>query len=122
MAEILDILSWIFLLIGGFLGITGAVGLFRFPDFFTRLHAASITDTLCAGMIVLGLILQAPDAMMVIKLLLILLILTYTSPTAAHALAKSAIHGGLKPLSGSTEPEAPSGHEESSQGEPPFTH
>ncbi|MEX0827462.1 MAG: monovalent cation/H(+) antiporter subunit G, partial [Haliea sp.] len=43
MAGILDILSWIFLLFGGFLGITGAVGLFRFPDFFTRLHAASVT-------------------------------------------------------------------------------
>lgn len=100
MAQWLDILSWVFLLSGGFLGITGAVGLFRFPDFFTRLHAASVTDTLCAGLIVLGLILQAESAMMVIKLLLILLILTYTSPTAAHALAKSALHGGVKPLSG----------------------
>lgn len=98
MEEILDILSWIFLLLGGFLGITGAVGLFRFPDFFTRLHAASVTDTLCAGLIVLGLLLQSDSAMMVFKLLLILLILTYTSPTAAHALAKAALHGGLKPL------------------------
>ena len=97
MAGVLDILSWIFLLLGGFLGITGAIGLFRFPDFFTRLHAASITDTLCAGLIVLGLMFQAGDAMTVIKLALILLILTYTSPTAAHALAKSALHGGLSP-------------------------
>ena len=48
MASLLDILSWISLLVGGFLGITGVVGLFRFPDFFTRLHAASVTDTLCA--------------------------------------------------------------------------
>ena len=94
----LDVLSWIFLLTGGFLGITGAVGLFRFPDFFSRLHAASVTDTLCAGLIILGLMLQAPDLMMVIKLLLILLILTYTSPTAAHALAKAALHGGVQPL------------------------
>lgn len=122
MAGFLDILSWILLLVGGFLGITGAVGLFRFPDFFTRLHAASVTDTLCAGFIVLGLMLQAPDAMMVIKLLLILLILTYTSPTAAHALAKSAIHGGLKPLL--HDPEAtpePEGEEAApqTQGETP---
>jgi len=122
MAGFLDILSWILLLVGGFLGITGAVGLFRFPDFFTRLHAASVTDTLCAGFIVLGLMLQAPDAMMVIKLLLILLILTYTSPTAAHALAKSALHGGLKPLL--HEPEAipePEGEEAApqTQGETP---
>jgi multicomponent Na+:H+ antiporter subunit G len=101
MDQILDILSWIFLVGGGFLGITGAVGLFRFPDFFTRLHAASVTDTLCAGFIVLGLLLQSTgDAMMIFKLVMILLILTYTSPTAAHALAKAALHGGLKPLTG----------------------
>lgn len=98
MAALLDVLSWILLLAGGFLGITGAVGLFRFPDFFTRLHAASVTDTLCVGFIVLGLMLQATSLMMVIKLLLILLILTYTSPTAAHALARSALHGGMKPV------------------------
>ncbi len=101
MSSILDILSWIFLLGGGFLGVTGALGLFRFPDFYTRLHAASVTDTLCAGLIVLGLLLQATSVMMVFKLLLILLVLTYTSPTGAHALAKAARHGGLKPLTDS---------------------
>lgn len=93
-----DILSWACLLTGGFLGITGAIGLFRFSDFYTRLHAASVTDTLCAALIVLGLMLQAGFSLLLIKLLLILLILAYTSPTAAHALAKAAIHGGLKPL------------------------
>lgn len=98
MAATLDILSWIFLIGGGFLGITGAVGLFRFPDFYTRLHAASVTDTLCAGFIVLGLLMQAESAMMVFKLVLILLILTYTSPTAAHALARAAVHAGLQPM------------------------
>lgn len=98
MTEALNIASWIFLAIGGFLGITGAVGLFRFPDFYTRLHAASVTDTLCAGFIVLGLLMQADSAMTVFKLLLILLIILYTSPTAAHALAKAALHGGLKPV------------------------
>ena len=109
-----------FLLVGGFLGITGAVGLFRFPDFFSRLHAASVTDTLCAGLIILGLILQAPDLMMVIKLLLILLILTYTSPTAAHALAKAALHGGQEPLL-EVETSPPSSDAEQPEGESPST-
>lgn len=95
---LLNILSWACLFTGGFLGITGAIGLFRFPDFYTRQHAASVTDTLCAGLIVFGLMLQAGLSLMSIKLLLILLILAYTSPTAAHALAKAAMHGGLKPL------------------------
>ena len=71
MESTLDVLSWVFLIVGGFLGITGAVGLFRFPDFYTRLHAASVTDTLCAGFIVLGLLMQADGAMMVFKLVLI---------------------------------------------------
>jgi multicomponent Na+:H+ antiporter subunit G len=98
MALILDILSWVLLLAGGMLGITGAVGMYRFPDFYTRLHAASVTDTLCAGFIIAGLILQAGTLMMTIKLILILLFIAYTSPTAAHSLAKAALHGKLKPV------------------------
>lgn len=119
MGSLLDILSWVFLLVGGFLGITGAVGLFRFPDFFTRLHAASVTDTLCAGLIVFGLLFQATSAMMVFKLLLILLILAYTSPTAAHALAKSALHSGLKPLTGADAQQKSAATTEQSEGESP---
>jgi multicomponent Na+:H+ antiporter subunit G len=98
MDMVLDAMSWVCLLAGGFLGITGAAGLFRFPDFYTRLHAASVTDTLCAGLILLGLVLQADSIMMVIKLVMIVLIFAYTSPTAAYALAKAARHGGLQPL------------------------
>ncbi|HHX83461.1 MAG TPA: monovalent cation/H(+) antiporter subunit G [Pseudomonadaceae bacterium] len=100
LATVLDVLSWGCLLSGGFLGFSGAVGLFRFPDFFTRLHAASVTDTLATGLIVLGLILQANSLLMVLKLGLVLAILLYTSPTSAHSLGKSAIRGGLKPLQG----------------------
>ena len=122
MSSLLDIVSWVFLLSGGILGITGAVGLFRFPDFYTRLHAASVTDTLCAGLIVLGLLLQATSAMMVFKLLLILLILTYTSPTAAHALAKAALHGGLKPLLDAPAPQSTPVKPEQTQGDSPSTH
>ncbi len=95
---LINILSWACLLTGGFLGITGAVGLFRFPDFFTRLHAASVTDTLCVGLILLGLMLQSGWGLTLIKLILILITLSFTSPTAAHSLAKAALHGKLKPM------------------------
>lgn len=98
MEEIIDILSWLCIITGGFLGITGAVGLFRFPDFYTRLHAASITDTLCAGLIILGLIFQSASIMMVLKLLLILFILAYTGPTAMHVLVKAARRRNLEPI------------------------
>lgn len=93
----LDVLSWVLLMAGGFLGVTGALGLFRFPDFYTRLHAASVTDTLCAALIILGLVLQTGFSLFSVKLVLILLVIAYTSPTAAHALARAAQHGGLKP-------------------------
>lgn len=121
MSLLLDLLSWILLLGGGFLGVTGALGLFRFPEFYTRLHAASVTDTLCAGLIVSGLLLQATSAMMVFKLLLILLILTYTSPTGAHALAKAALRGGVKPLTDANAPQALAAGPEHPQGESPST-
>lgn len=97
---VLDVLSWACLLSGGFLAFSGAIGLFRFPDFFTRLHAASVTDTLATGLIILGLILQANSLMMMLKLGLVLAILLYTSPTSAHSLGKSAVRGGLRPLEG----------------------
>lgn len=109
MDALLDILSWACLMTGAFLGITGAVGLFRLPDFFARMHAAGITDTLCTMLIILGLILQAGWSMTSMKLVLIVLFLTYTSPTAAHSLAKAALEGGLKPwLAGRGEPSSSS--------------
>jgi len=97
MSETLDISSWICLLAGSFFGISGGIGLLRFPDFFTRLHAAGVTDTLCAALILAGLMLQAGWGLVLVKLLLILALLLLTSPTATHALAKAALHGNLKP-------------------------
>lgn len=94
---ILDILSWICLLGGGLLGVIGALGIHRFPDFYSRQHAVGITDTLCAMLILLGLGLQADESLAVFKLALIFMFLFFTSPTASHALANAAMHGGLKP-------------------------
>lgn len=94
---IIDILSWICLLAGGALGIVGGIGIHRFPDFYSRLHAAGITDTLCAMLILLGLGLQAGWSIAAFKLALIFVFLFFTSPTASHALANAALHTGLKP-------------------------
>lgn len=98
MAMVIDALSWIFLLTGSFLGISGGLGILRFPDFFTRLHAASITDTLCAALILLGLAMQVGWGLIMVKLFFIILFLSFTSPVAAHALSRAALHGRLKPL------------------------
>ena len=102
---IIDILSWICLLAGGALGIIGGIGIHRFPDFYSRLHAAGITDTLCAMLILLGLGLQAGWSLAAFKLALIFMFLFFTSPTASHALANAAQHSGLQPRLDSDEPE-----------------
>ncbi len=91
-------LSWVLLMSGCFVGISGGIGLLRFPDFYTRMHAAGVTDTLCAALILTGLMLQAGWGLVLIKLLLILALLLLTSPTATHALARAAVHSRLEPL------------------------
>lgn len=98
MSMALDILSWICLAAGGAFCAVGALGLVRMPDFYTRMHAASVTDTLGAGLMLLGMLLQAGLSLIAVKLLMIGLLLFFTSPTATHALAKAARARGLAPL------------------------
>ncbi|PVV06223.1 MAG: sodium:proton antiporter [gamma proteobacterium symbiont of Ctena orbiculata] len=93
----IDIASWILLLVGGALGIVGGIGIHLFPDFYSRLHATGITDTLCAMLILLGLGLQAGWSIAAFKLALIFVFLFFTTPTASHALANAAQHSGLQP-------------------------
>lgn len=97
MAVFLDILSWICLLLGSFFCLTGAVGILRFPDFFSRAHAAGVTDTMGAGLILVGLMIQAGWSLVLAKLILILFFSLLASTTACHAMAKAALKSGLKP-------------------------
>ena len=78
----LEVVSWVLLLAGGLFGIIGGIGLIRFPDFYSRLHAGGITDTLCALLIIAGLIIQAGLALASVKLALILIFFVFTAPTA----------------------------------------
>lgn len=98
MTILIDSTSWLFLILGGFLCVSGAFGLLRFPDFYTRMHAASVTDTLATAFILTGLFLQTDAWLVQVKLVMILVFVLLTSPTAGHALAKAALHGGLQPL------------------------
>ncbi len=98
MEQFIELLSGISLLIGSLLCIAGGIGLLRFPDFYTRMHAAGVTDTLATTMIIIGLVLLNPGALVVMKLITILLLILLTSPTAGHALAKAAYRSGLKPF------------------------
>ena len=101
MMEILiDIASWALLVSGGAFCIIGGLGLLRLPDVYARMHAAGITDTLGAGMILAGLMLQGGLTLVTVKLFLILVFLLYTSPTSTYALANAAYRRGLAPLLG----------------------
>jgi len=95
---IINILSWAFIILGAFSLITGAVGVLRLPDVYTRMHAASITDTLGAGSIILGLMLQAGPTLVAAKLLLILVFIFFTSPASSFALAHAALSSGVEPI------------------------
>ena len=95
-----DILSWVCLVAGGLFGVIGAVGLLRLPDFYTRMHGSGITDTMGAWLVLLGLMFQAEFGLVTFKLVMVGLLLAFTSPTATHALAKAAWTHGLKPYTG----------------------
>ena len=92
---ILNLISAGLLAAGSIFVLIGAFGLIRLPDFYTRLHAAGITDTLGAELILLGLMFQAGLSLVTVKLILISLFIFFTSPTATHAVANAARVMGL---------------------------
>ena len=95
MEILLNVSSGLFLLIGSFLCLTGGIGILRFPDFYTRMHAVGVTETLATAMILIGLILHNPNFLIDVKLLIILLMTLFLSPTASHALANAAMNDEL---------------------------
>lgn len=96
MSAVIDLLSWVLLIGGSVFCIIGGIGLVRFPDFYSRIHATGLTDTLGAGLVLLGLVLQAGFSLITAKLLFILLFLLVTGPTANHALVKAAYAHGIR--------------------------
>ena len=92
-----DLLSWIFLLAGSGFAIVGGIGVIRMPDLFTRLHAAGVTDTMGAGLILAGLMLQGGLSLVTVKLVMILAFLWFSSPVSTYALARATLASGQEP-------------------------
>ena len=82
---------------GGLLVLVGAIGLLRLPDFYTRLHAAGIIDTLGMVLVLVGLSVHAESWLDLVKLAIIVVFILFTCPVSTHALARAALHGGLRP-------------------------
>lgn len=97
---IVDGLSWGLILSGSAFAIIGSYGTVRFPYFWTRLHAASITDSGGMILLILGMCLQAGFTLVTVKLLIIGVFMFITGPTATHAVANAAIVSGLRPTEG----------------------
>ena len=98
MEAFLDIVSWVLLVVGGLVAVISGIGLLRLPDLYTRLHAASMLDSLGALCVFIGLALQAETVAVAVKLLLAPAFLLLTTATAAHVLSKSARRAGLEPI------------------------
>lgn len=91
-------LSWILIAAGSFFYVVGAIGVVRMPDVFARMHAAGISDTVGAGLLIGGMMIEAGLSLVAVKLLIILLVILFTSPVATHALAQAALHSGCVPV------------------------
>lgn len=96
-ALVVNIASWTCLSLGGIVLIIGALGIVRLPDFWSRVHAAGMIDTLGSALILLGMMLQAGLTLVTLKLLLIGLFLFIAGPTATHAISNAAWVAGIKP-------------------------
>ena len=98
MSVVIDGLSWLLLVAGGLLVITGGIGILRMPDVYTRAHAAGITDTMGAGLLLIGMMLQGGATIVTIKLALILVFILFTSPASSHALIHTVHANGIEPI------------------------
>jgi multicomponent Na+:H+ antiporter subunit G len=94
----LTVIGWVFLGLGAFFSLVGGIGIVRLPEFYSRLHGGGITDTLGAGLILIGLCFMADGWQAVVKLIMILFFLFVTSPSSCHALARSALSQNVKPV------------------------
>ncbi len=102
---LIDALGWVLILAGSVFLVTGAIGLIRFPDFWSRLHALSVLDSAGVLLLLAGMCIQGGWSLVTVKLVIIGLFLLITGPTATHALANAALVSGLRPLPGTGGPD-----------------
>ena len=90
-------LCMVLIISGSCFVVIGAFGTYRFPDFWSRLHAASITDSAGVILLLIGMGIYSGLTLVTFKLLVIGLFLFITGPTSTHAVANAALVSGLRP-------------------------
>lgn len=98
MSDIQTVLTILFVIAGIFFLLIGSIGTVRLPEFYTRTHATSKSDTLGLLLVITGLIIYEGWHINSIKLALVLLFIALTNPIGSHALARAAYETGIKPM------------------------
>ena len=98
MALALDVVAGLFLAIGAYFFVAGTVGILRFPDIYTRLHALTKADTLGLGFITFGLCVHSRSWTVSLQLVLIWLLVLAATATVAHLLARTSMEEGVEPV------------------------
>ena len=98
MLEVQSIISILFVTLGIVFMLMGSIGILRLPDFYSRTHAVSKSDTLGVFFVIIGLIVYEGFTLSSGKLFLIVLFIALSNPIGTHALARAALKKGLKPL------------------------
>jgi len=96
-ALLIDTFAWLLVLSGSFFLFIGSLGMVRLKDFWARMHAASIIDSAGAGLLLFGMMLGTGFSLVTVKLVLIVLFLAITGPTASHAVVNAAFSIGSRP-------------------------
>jgi multicomponent Na+:H+ antiporter subunit G len=96
---VIDLLSAILILAGAGFFFAGTIGVLRFPDVFSRLHAVTKCDNVGLGLTVIGLALRSGSLAAVGKLLLIWVLVLLAGATASHLIARSSLRRGIAPWS-----------------------
>jgi multicomponent Na+:H+ antiporter subunit G len=93
----IEIISTVLLGISGILAIIGSIGLVRFPDFYTRTHAATVVGLGSFSLAMIAIFIGTLWSAFSVKILAIIIINLFTNPTATHAIADAAYRIGIKP-------------------------
>lgn len=94
------VVSGVVIAVGLVLMAGGALGLLRFPDLYTRLHAANVADVGGSVIVVIGLVIAAPDGATALRLLLLAALLMALGPTLTHLVGQAGHAAGLAPIAG----------------------
>jgi len=95
----MSVVGAVLMVVGALLAALGALGILRFPDLYTRLHAASKAGAPGVGLILLGSGLSAMDAFTLVRAIVGLVFLILVAPISAHLLSRAALRTGIKPVS-----------------------